>query len=216
MAVRRIGEVAVTPQTGATQTSTPQTPPTFEAMAAFLERRGWLRSVCADRAGLKDGKPFDDFSAAVNALCAMRATPSKGLIVSGEYGCGKTSLVKAYTGYSSCDNFFDMNDRMARERIDPHGGFGETYYDLFTHSVVIDDLGAELRNNYGETDYSEARDFICEYHTRYRGRGRLFITTNLRLQEILDRYGGRLVDRLKDLCVPLRLYGRSKREWVLP
>lgn len=146
----------------------------------------------------------------------MRATASKGIIVSGEYGCGKTSFVRAVTGWLDKPYFFDMNARLDREMLDPNGGYAGSYQDLFSHGVFIDDLGAELRNRFGECDYSEARDFICEYHARYRGRGRMFITTNLRMQEILDRYGGRLVDRLKDLCVPLRLYGRSKREWSLP
>lgn len=163
-------------------------------------------------AGTTDGgTAADDFAAACSALSTLSGWNGMGLIVSGEYGCGKTSLVKAWRGSS---RFYDMNVRTHREYLDPNA-YPETYPSLFTSSIVIDDLGAELRSHYGESDYSEARDFICEFHARKSATARLYITTNLRMRELLDRYGGRLVDRLKDLCVPLRLWGRSKRTWNL-
>ena len=159
-----------------------------------------------------DGVVVDDFTNGVKAVIAAYSQPRLGIVVSGEYGSGKSAFVKAATGLTTRPYFFDMNDRISREMLDPNGGYLDDYYELFRHDVVIDDLGAELRKYYGEDDYSEARDFICEYHTR--GRGRMFITTNLRIQELLDKYGGRLVDRLKDIGVPLRFYGGSKRKWV--
>lgn len=109
---------------------------------------------------------------------------------------------------------YDMNNREHRAMLDPKQ-YPETYPLLFAQNVFIDDLGAELRSYYGESDYSEARDFICEFHARKTAAARLYVTTNLRMRELLDRYGGRLVDRLKDLCVPLRLFGGSKREWCI-
>lgn len=157
------------------------------------------------------GAERDDFDAGVRAVIAAYSTPSLGIVVSGEYGCGKTAFVKAATNYHGYPTLFDMNVPSDREMLDPDGGYAETRRELFTHDVIIDDLGAELRKHYGEPDYSEARDFICEYHAR--GRGRLFITTNLRVTELLDRYGGRLVDRLKEIGVPVRFYGGSKRKW---
>jgi hypothetical protein len=157
------------------------------------------------------GRVRDDFDAGVRAVIAAYSKPKLGIVVSGEYGCGKTAFVKAVTGYTGYPYVFDMNIPSDREVLDPDGGWASTRNELFQHDVVIDDLGAELRKHYGEPDFSEARDFICEYHVR--GSGRLFITTNLRITELLDKYGGRLVDRLKDVGVPLRFYGGSKREW---
>ena len=197
---------------GATLTSPTQKPPSFEAVADALEAHGWTREVAARASGTDEqGKRVDDFSAAVRALVLMSATAGKGLIVSGEYGCGKTSLVTTWRGRL---NMYDMNNREHRNMLDP-SQYPETYPLLFAQDVFIDDLGAELRKVYGESDYSEARDFICEYHARKAQGSRLFVTTNLRMRELLDRYGGRLVDRLKDLCVPLRMCGKSKREWCL-
>lgn len=184
----------------------------FDAIAAALERHGWTREVAMRNSGTDaQGNPVDDFSNAVRAIQQMWATEGRGLIVSGEYGCGKTSLVSTWRGRI---NMFDMNNREHRCLLDP-ALYPETYPQLFKQSVFIDDLGAELRMHYGEGDYSEAREFICEYHARKSACARMYITTNLRMRELLDRYGGRLVDRLKDLCVPLRLCGKSKREWCL-
>lgn len=158
-----------------------------------------------------DGKPVDDFAAACAALRAVMSETGKGLIVSGEYGCGKTSLVRTWRG---AVNMYDMNNREHRAMLDP-AQYPESLPALFAGGAFIDDLGAELRMHYGEGDYSEARDFICEFHARKTAEARLYITTNLRMRELLERYGGRLVDRLKDLCVPLRLHGKSKREWSI-
>lgn len=180
-----------------------------------LASRGWLKEVMDAKKGVDDnGNARDDFDNGVKAVIAAYSKPRLGIIVSGEYGCGKSAFIKAATNLKSYPYFLDMNNRQDRECIDPDGGYPDTYIEMFRHDVVIDDLGAELRKHYGEDDYSEARDFICEYHTR--GRGRLFITTNLRMSELLDKYGGRLVDRLKDIGVPVRFYGKSKREWELP
>lgn len=158
------------------------------------------------------GRERDDFAAAVKAVVAAKSRPRVGIIVSGEYGCGKTAFVKAVTGYDRYPYLFDMNSPLDRELLSVDGRYEEQRRDLFGHDIIVDDLGAELRKHYGEPDYSEARDFICEYHVR--GRGRLYITTNLRMGELLDRYGGRFVDRLKDIGVPVRFYGGSKRKWI--
>ena len=197
---------------GETQTSPLPKPPSCEAIAGSLERHGWTHAV-ALQGGARDeqGNAVDDFAAAVRAIQQSCSVRGKGLIVSGEYGCGKTSLVTTWRGRL---NLFDMNNREHRAMLDP-SQYPETYPLLFGQSVFIDDLGAELRSHYGESDYSEARDFICEFHARKGPDARLYVTTNLRMRELLDRYGGRLVDRLKDLCVPLRMFGTSKREWCL-
>ena len=84
--------------------------------------------------------------------------------------------------------------------------------EMCERNVILDDLGAEnIKNEYG-VKRDIVGEFICRYHTK--GKGRLFITTNLRGPELLDRYGGRVVDRLKQLCVPFHMKGKSKRQWL--
>lgn len=163
-----------------------------------------------------EGNVQDDFRNACLAVAKMFETGRGcGLIVSGEYGCGKTSLVRALRLGGS---FRDMNIKDDRERLDINGGYASTFYEQFGENMIIDDLGAERRMEFGEVK-SEAFDFIMEWHGRMARRHpsqrrRLIITTNLRLSELGDLYGGRLVDRLKQIGVPLRLWGASKRRWV--
>ena len=58
-----------------------------------------------------------------------------------------------------------------------------------------------------------AGDFIVAWNELHRQGTRLIITTNLTTAELDGRYGGRVLSRLKDLCVPLRLNGGDKRRW---
>ena len=81
-------------------------------------------------------------------------------------------------------------------------------------NVVLDDLGAEPP----VCSYGVRRELAGEFITRYHmlGRGRLFITTNLDGDAMLNQYTMRITSRLKDLCVPLHLTGRDKRTWTKP
>ena len=56
-------------------------------------------------------------------------------------------------------------------------------------------------------------DFIQRYH--YKGKGRLMVTTNLNSSQINERYGGRVLDRLLEMCVVYKMSGNSKRERVV-
>lgn len=170
-----------------------------------LETVGWKESVAGD-----------DFSLFVDAVVKAMATPNKGVIVSGDYGCGKTSAMKALLqhGEMFMNTIFDMNVPENVQYLDMSANAsGMDYIFNQTNAVLIDDLGAEsLINNYG-IKRDLVGEFICRLHTR--GGIRLFITTNLRGDEIADRYSGRVASRLKDLCVPVRFKGGDKREWVL-
>lgn len=132
-----------------------------------------------------------------------------GMIISGDYGCGKTFFVKCLRLGGT---FVDLTLTEAIEWIDQHGGYSSGINDLCKGNVILDDLGAEsIKNEYG-VKRDIVGEFICRYHSH--GTGRLFITTNLRGEEITDRYGGRVVDRLKQLCVPVHMDGKSKRKWL--
>lgn len=132
-----------------------------------------------------------------------------GMIITGKYGCGKTHFVRALG--LRCD-FVDMTLPSSVKLLADNQWCDSEAENLLNHTVVIDDMGAEcIRNEYG-VKHDVVGEFICQYHRL--GKGRLFITTNLTGTEMLDRYGGRVVDRLKQLCVPVRMTGESKREWL--
>lgn len=171
-------------------------------MITLVKAKGFDPEVCGE----------NDFKLLIDA--AHKAfnitTPRRvGMIITGDYGCGKTRFVKSLRLGGS---FIDLNITEAIEFIDQRGGYASSIDDMCRSNIVLDDLGAEnIKNEYG-VKRDVVGEFICRYHVK--GEGRLFITTNLRGEELLDRYGGRVVDRLKQMCVPVHMNGKSKRKWL--
>lgn len=133
-----------------------------------------------------------------------------GVIITGKFGCGKTHFVRSLA--LKCCKFIDLTIPSSVKYLADNEGCDSDAENALSYNVVLDDMGAEsVRNVYG-VKRDTVGEFICQYHRL--GKGRLFITTNLNGAELLDRYGGRVVDRLKQLCVPIRMTGESKRKWL--
>ena len=155
------------------------------------------------------GEDFAPLCAAASKAFSITHPRRVGMIISGDYGCGKTFFVKCLKLQGQ---FIDLTLAETVEWLDQHGGYQSSLDEMCERNVILDDLGAEnIKNEYG-VKRDIVGEFICRYHTR--GKGRLFITTNLRGPELLDKYGGRVVDRLKQLCVPFHMEGKSKRKWL--
>ena len=155
------------------------------------------------------GEDFAPLCAAASKAFSITHPRRVGMIISGDYGCGKTFFVKCLKLQGQ---FIDLTLAETVEWLDQHGGYKSSLDEMCERNVILDDLGAEnIKNEYG-VKRDIVGEFICRYHTR--GKGRLFITTNLRGPELLDKYGGRVVDRLKQLCVPFHMEGKSKRKWL--
>ena len=169
-----------------------------EKIAALLEANGWMRSVAGD----------EDFDKAVQAIVTMYAS-GRGLFLTGEAGCGKTQLLKALQKIMGLDCYCwfyckDADDMAALRPSDS---------DALNHNVFVDDIGSEeIVREYGNT-VDVVGNFIQLYH--YRGKGRFLATTNLNSQAINERYGGRILDRLLEMCVVLKLRGKSKRKRII-
>jgi len=168
----------------------------------YLETNGWTRRVA--------GKP--DFDTAMLAIEQM-AVSGRGLIVSGEYGVGKTALAKVVA--QAFGGAFKVRLSLAEELERLTIQWQEYHVECpFHRNVLLDDLGAEKPvNDYGIVS-ELAGDFIVRYHELADEGMRLIVTTNLTTAELDERYGGRVLSRLKDLCVPLRLNGKDKRHWT--
>jgi len=157
----------------------------------------------------KAGQDFDTLVEAGVKAFSMTEPRRVGMIVTGDYGCGKTHFIKCLKLKGL---FVDLTISETVNWLDQRGDYSNGIEELCERNIFLDDLGAEnIKNEYG-VKRDIVGEFICRYHTR--GKGRLFITTNLRGNELIDRYGGRVVDRLKELCVPVRMTGKSKREWL--
>ena len=163
---------------------------------AYLERRGWTRSVAGDA----------DFAAASLAL-ARCSVQNRGLFAFGRYGCGKTALMRAIKPLFRPVHFVPLNDPEIAVLLDEP----EWIADAMRCSVILDDLGAES----AVTDYGIKRELAAEFVVRYHreGSGRLLVTTNLTGEELAERYTARLTSRIKELCIPLHLTGADKRKW---
>lgn len=75
--------------------------------------------------------------------------------------------------------------------------------------IVIDDVGTESpHNEYGVK--SEAFADLIAYAERKAAV--VFITTNLTSEELIERYGERIIDRIQKLCRIVKLEGKSLRK----
>ena len=169
--------------------------------AANLERGGWHREIAGD----------EDFIAAVGAFAECAMNPRKGVYVRGDYGCGKTSLVRAALRRTRIETI-PVSLATDWERLDPEEW---SYFidELMRCNVVLDDLGAEPPISCFGVRRELAGEFIVRYHLH--GRGRLFITTNLDGKALAERYTMRVGSRLRELCIPLHLKGGDKRRCIV-
>jgi len=146
------------------------------------------------------------------------ASLSKGLLVSGGLGVGKSLLFKILqqagreiykqTGNPrmhfidiSCGNF--VNAYMFSTKAD-HLDFDLNKYEI--GQLYIDDLGVEpLCFN----SYELMEQILFE---RHRNGATTFITTNLTPEEICNRYGDRIGDRLNQMFNIITWNGKSFRD----
>ena len=156
-------------------------------------------------------RKYANFIAAVGAFAECAMNPRKGVYVQGDYGCGKTSLVRAALRRTRIETI-PVSLATDWERLDPEEW---PYFidELMRCNVVLDDLGAEPPMSCFGVRRELAGEFIVRYHLH--GRGRLFVTTNLDGNALVARYTMRVASRLKDLCIPLILKGGDKRKWLV-
>lgn len=155
---------------------------------------------------------FNEYGVIKNKACL-----SKGLLVSGNIGVGKTLLFKTIQkagrelckkGYKrahfkniSCGNFVSLYMTSTK--------YNSLDFNLKTfekNKLYIDDLGIETL---AFNQYELMEQVLFE---RYSNRALTFITTNLKMSEILSRYGERVADRLPEMCNIIIWKGKSLRD----
>ena len=168
-------------------------------LTKHLAAANWTKEV----AGEKDWEAL--FKGFLDAMTHKRM----GMIMSGVCGVGKTSFVEA-TGICTRVIHCILQEEVGwLDFMD----YPDSVRELMECNILIDDLGAENEVN----QYGVRRDLVGEFIGRYelRGKGRLFITTNLTGAQVQERYQDRIVSRLKNLCVPVQFTGKDKRKWLV-
>jgi DNA replication protein DnaC len=143
----------------------------------------------------------------------------KGLLIIGDYGCGKTSMLRAFqmVGKSllpdpilwfnsvSCNALvmefegMDTKDKSAKKH----------FFQKYNKAAVMyfDDFGTESNaSNFGIKNLM--KDILEE---RYANNKRTFLTSNLSLLEIQEKYGDRVYDRLQEMFNIIQMSGDSFR-----
>lgn len=170
--------------------------------------------VAAAAAMLEAGwRPTD--RAAARELSMYLAGPRRhGLMLYGSPGVGKTYFVEAV-----------LQRRAVRARdivtayTDEQGYTAAFWHRIFggwdceqPDEVVIDDLGEEPECVlYGQREEVLA-NVVCERYVAWKRSGvRTYVTTNMASADLDKRYGRRVLDRLTEICVVIRIQGGSLR-----
>lgn len=160
--------------------------------------------------------------------------PSRGLLMSGTVGVGKTHLAisvirKLTIDYGTRCYFTDFRELLNRLK-DSFGGQQTTRKEILrpiydADVVVLDELGAARVTDW---TYEVAEEII---NTRYNGAKATIFTTNLpntdsfeeetgsryaaraamTIESLADRLGARMFSRLQEMCRPINVTGEDYR-----
>lgn len=184
-------------------------------MAARLERYGYLKKTAGS-----------DFDKITDIIAKMYGHKNAGILFVGVAGCGKTTAAKAIfpttpqrrkqlieqdKDYITPVHLFELENRKSVARLSDD-------YDWMAYhgqgiNVFLDDLGADQPIiQYGQR-ICYTSEFLFEKYKKFeRGEtGRLIVTTNMTSDQLTERYGERVIDRLISMMAICKLDGKSKR-----
>jgi DNA replication protein DnaC len=134
-----------------------------------------------------------------------------GLYLFGTVGTGKThracALMRAAIDRGRKVRFVHVGSWLDRRRESYGGGQDaeSVAYLVRCELLVLDDIGLERPNEY-------ALDSLgVLVNEAYNACTPLVVTSNLTFAQLADRIGARIVDRLTEVCTPVRMNGASKR-----
>lgn len=162
-------------------------------------------------------KSFKDYDhtgnekAVLSAKALVRDKKSKGVMLYGPSGVGKTHLAIAVLNnrlilggsvvYATAPELFQAAGASYSD------GNHEQLINLLceTELLLLDDLGTEKMSE------SRMEDLFIIVNTRVNYGRQMIVTTNKDKQEIVRRYGSRIASRLEELCEWHELTGEDRR-----
>lgn len=137
-------------------------------------------------------------------------TAPKGLMMFGSVGTGKTHASNCVANYLMAHNktVLVMNLGLYINKLQRE--WAEAEKDVLDYVrncdlLVIDDFGVEKAS-----EFVRDKTFAL-IDTRYRTGKRVIITTNLNIEDIKEKFGARISDRITEMCFQLPVLGESKR-----
>lgn len=140
-----------------------------------------------------------DDTEAIGAVRDFYRSEAQMLVLSGTRGCGKTTAAGWWLTHQFSPSlyfdtkpvrFVDVIDFARTSRYDD-GAMDEL---KLSRALVLDDIGMEYLDDKG----AFASLFSGVLNSRYNGLLPTLITTNATAQEFKERYGERIVDRLRE------------------
>lgn len=141
---------------------------------------------------------------------------NKGILILGNIGVGKSTLIRALNTFYKRTNQTNKSfvETSAIRIVSKYLDVGDEVFELFgkayNYNCYIDDLGLESdASRFGNKVDVLKNLMLIRYDIR--DNAKTFITTNLNINEIEERYGKQVIDRLKEMCFFVKLEGTSRR-----
>ena len=166
---------------------------------------GWYANIVQSRGGVFN---FDDVAVTKveKVVKWMLESPKRGLLLCGTLGNGKTTMLRAlkflfgsqavYMEAQSAYDYFKQNQTLPP--VSPK------------EVLLIDDLGVEpsAYNDFGQVRYPLAELLMA----RYRTNSTTIIATNCTFEQLGERYGDRVQDRMKEMFAMITYIEPSYRK----
>lgn len=135
-----------------------------------------------------------------------------GLAMVGKTGTGKTVLLKFAAILFDADYLDVPSLSIEFSKAGPTGFWNMVEPSNKCMDVILDDLGAEQNSsNYGNS--LPIVDLIYHrYNLWQRNGARLWLSSNLSSAELSNRYGERVVDRIREMCCVIPAVGEQFRK----